>query len=80
MNKYRLGYYWKQVRSLLLKPVSSEFWIFMFFCALSAIFWLLQTFDETFEMEVDVPMVLTDVPKDVVITTHLPEKLNVHAL
>ena len=51
--------------------------MFSFFLLLSAGFWLLQTLDETFETDLLVPIELTDVPDDIVITSPLPSHLRV---
>lgn len=41
----------------------------MFFLALSSIFWLMMTLNETYEQEITVPVKLVNVPKNAVITT-----------
>ncbi len=43
--------------------------LFFFFLCVSFGFWLLQTLNETFEAEIEMPLRLTDIPDDVVITT-----------
>ena len=42
--------------------------IFLFFLALSSVFWMAMTLNDTLEKEVTVPIVVTHVPKDVYIT------------
>jgi hypothetical protein len=54
-----------------------EFLIFLFFLALSSIFWLMMTLNETYEVEFGVPMRLVGVPKNVVITQELSDTLRV---
>ena len=49
----------------------------MFFFFVSAAFWLLQSLNETFDVELKVPLKLENVPSDVVITSDLPSDLNV---
>lgn len=49
----------------------------MFFLFLSASFWLLQSLNETYEVEFKVPLQLTNIPKNVVLTTDPPSELNV---
>lgn len=61
----------------LLSRGNHEFFVFLFFLLLSAIFWLLQTLDETFETDIAIQLELTDVPEDVVITSSLPNELRV---
>lgn len=77
MDRFQLKTYWKRTREFLLGARSKEFLVFLFFLLLSTAFWLLQTLDETFETEVIVPLQLTDVPDDVVITSPLPDQLRV---
>ncbi len=47
------------------------------FVALAAVFWLTVSLNETYEVEIAVPLELRDVPKNVVITTELPKELHV---
>lgn len=57
--------------------MSRQFFVFLFFVALSAAFWLFNALEDSYEREFSVPIVLKDVPKNVVITTDLPASLNV---
>ena len=54
-----------------------EFLIFLFFLALSGAFWLMMTLNETYEVEFKVPLVLTGVPKNVVITSEPSDTVKV---
>ncbi len=47
--RYRIAHI---VRKSLFKLVNKDFLIFLFFLALSAVFWLLMTLNETYEKEV----------------------------
>lgn len=76
-DQYRMKSMWKRIKGFLLGAMSQEFFIFLFFLFLSSGFWLLQALDETFEAEVEIPLELVDVPDDVVITSPLPEQINV---
>lgn len=64
-------------RTFLLSKRSREVAVFMFFVCISALFWFIQTLNETFEMQLDFPMQLTNVPANVVVTTNLPPTLSV---
>jgi hypothetical protein len=66
-----------KVRSFLLKALSGESLIFLFFVVIATGFWLLQTLDNDYEMVVDVPVHLRGVPDDVVITEEPVAKLRV---
>ena len=76
-DQYRMQAKWKQAKEFLLGAKSKELFVFLFFLFLSFGFWLLQALDETYEVEIPVPLELVDVPKDMVITSPLPDELNV---
>lgn len=65
------------VRYCLSKIWNKQFLIFLFFLALSSVFWIFQTLDETYEEDFQVPLELRNVPSNVVITTDLPENLHI---
>lgn len=75
--KYELRKYWTKVRTLLVGKKSHEVLLFVFFLCVSAGFWLLQTLNETFEVEIQVPLRLRGVPDNVLVTTELPAELSV---
>lgn len=66
-----------KIKDFLLGRKNREFLIFLFFFALSAVFWLLQTLNETFETEVVVQLKLNNVPSNLIITSDLPDELHV---
>jgi YbbR domain-containing protein len=49
--------------------VNKQFLTFLFFLLLSGIFWLMMTLNETYEKEVEVPVHITGIPKNVVLTS-----------
>lgn len=65
------------IRHYLAKIWTKQFLIFLFFLALSTTFWLFQALNETYEEEFRVPVELTNVPSNVVITTDLPKTMQV---
>ena len=67
----------KTVRNFLFSGLNKEFLIFLFFLALSGAFWLLMTLNETMEREFKIPMRLTGVPRNAVITGELPDTVRV---
>ena len=77
MDGVRVKTVLRRLGSILFSRRSRELFVFLFFLAVSAGFWLLQTLDETYEMEVHVPLLLTDIPEEVVITSPLPAQLTV---
>ena len=64
-----MGRLWQYVRNFLFSKVNKELLIFLFFLALSGIFWLSQTLNETYEQEFAIPIAIVDVPKNAVLTS-----------
>ena len=67
----------KAVRNFLFSGLNKEFLIFLFFLALSGAFWLLMTLNETMEREFKIPMRLTGVPRNAVVTGELLDTVRV---
>lgn len=61
------------IRNFLLDLVSKRFLVFLFFLFLSTAFWLSMTLDEMYEKEIPVPIRLVNVPKNIIITTNMPD-------
>ena len=55
------------VRKSLFRLVNKDFLIFLFFLALSSVFWLLMTLNETYEQEIRIPVSMVNVPDNVVL-------------
>lgn len=70
MRQLRLLKIYSVVRNFVFSAVNKEFLIFLFFLALSGGFWLLAALNETYEKEFIVPVHLTNLPKNVVITSN----------
>ncbi|MBO5186010.1 MAG: YbbR-like domain-containing protein [Prevotella sp.] len=56
-----------EIRKSLFRLVNKDFLIFLFFLALSAVFWLLMTLNETYEKEIRIPVSIVNVPDNVVL-------------
>ena len=67
----------KAVRNFLFSSLNKEFLIFLFFLALSGIFWLMMTLNETMEREFKIPVRLTGVPRNAVMTGELADTVRV---
>ena len=67
----------KTVRNFLFSGLNKEFLIFLFFLALSGAFWLMMTLNETMEREFKIPVRLSGVPRNAVITGELPDTVRV---
>ena len=57
------------IRSFLFSKANKEFLIFIFFLALSGIFWLIMTLNDTFEKELTVPVRINGIPTDIMLTS-----------
>jgi len=57
------------VRNFLFSNVNKQFVVFLFFLFLSGIFWLIMTLNETYEREIKIPLRMTAIPKNVVLTS-----------
>ncbi len=68
---------YQAIRDSLFIRTNKEFLIFLFFLALSGIFWLMMTLNGTYEKEYPVAMHISGVPKNVVITTPASDTVRV---
>jgi hypothetical protein len=75
MNKSVFLRITKHLRNFVLILVNKEFLIFLFFLALSGIFWLMMTLNETYENEIYVPLRLVNVPKNAIITSDVEDTI-----
>lgn len=73
----RLRRIFRITRNFLFGLVNKEFFIFMFFLALSAVFWLMMTLNETYEKEVRIPVSVVNVPDNVVMTSDSTDTVKV---
>ena len=74
---HSIGNILKAVRNFLFSGLNKEFLIFLFFLALSGIFWLMMTLNETMEREFKIPVRLTGVPRNAVMTGELADTVRV---
>ena len=65
------------VRNSFFHIVNKEFLIFLFFLALSGLFWLLLALNDTYEKEVRIPVRIVNMPKNVVLTSNADDTLRV---
>lgn len=59
----------QSIKEFLFSNMNKQFLVFLFFLLLSGIFWLFMTLNETFEKELKVPVRVTNIPKNVVLTS-----------
>lgn len=68
---------YEYVRNFLFKFVNKEFLIFLFFLAISGAFWFVLSVKEPMEREISIPVVLADVPENVILTDETSDTLKV---
>lgn len=61
----------------MLSQKSREFLVFLFFVFVSFCFWLMQTMNDLYQAEFKMPVRLRNVPKEVVLTSELPDEIRV---
>ena len=61
--------FFKSIKNFLFSNMNKQFFVFLFFVLLSAIFWLILTLNETYEKELKIPVRFVNVPKNVVLTS-----------
>lgn len=66
----------KELSFLLPSMRGRDMVAFCFFLVISAAFWFLSALNDTYEMEIRVPLQLSDVPQNVVITEPLPDTIS----
>lgn len=59
----------KWVRKILFSTANKQFLVFLFFLAISGGFWLVMTLNETYEIDVAIPVKIVNVPENVVVTS-----------
>ena len=64
-------------RNFLLRLLNKEFLIFLFFRAVSGVFWLIITLNESLEKEVSVPVEIVNVPDNIVLTSEFQDTIKV---
>lgn len=74
---HTLKHIYNILKSFLSDFSGKEFLIFLFFLALSGVFWLMMTLNETYEVEFKVPLVVSGVPKNVVMTSEPSDTVKV---
>ncbi len=77
MDSLHWQHKYKDTKDFLFKLLNKEFLVFSFFLFVSAAFWFLSTLNETYEKDIKVPISITDVPPNIVITDGLPDSVRI---
>ncbi len=67
----------RRVRNILFKAVNKEFLVFLFFLAISGAFWFVLAVKEPMEKEIAIPVVVTNIPKNLILTDDTFDTLKV---
>lgn len=65
------------VRNFLFNTFNREFLIFLVFLAISTGFWFVTALNETYEREIDIPINITDVPQNIIITDPMSDTIRI---
>ncbi len=65
----------EKIWNVLTRLFNHDALTFLFFLAVAGIFWLLQTMNDSFDVEVMVPLHLDSIPENVMITTEPPSEV-----
>lgn len=57
--------------------INKEFIIFLVFLAISTSFWFVMALNETYEKEICVPLRITEVPENIIITENIPDTVRI---
>lgn len=68
---------YRKVRSFLFSNLNKQFLIFLFFILLSGVFWLFMTLNDTYEKEIKIPVHVTNVPRNVMLTSASDDSIRV---
>lgn len=66
---FKFGQVWQLIRRFLFSKTNRDLLTFLFFLVLSGIFWLFITLNQTYEKEFAIPITITNVPKNAVLTS-----------
>lgn len=78
-NNFGINRFLVKVRSFLRFKRKKELLTFLFFVLLSSFFWFLQLMKENLETDFKIPLRIVNVPKNLIMTSELPEYLSVRA-
>ena len=67
----------EKVKTVLVLLRNKSFLTFLFFLTLSTAFWCFEAFKEVNTVEISVPLRLTNIPENVVVTTELPKDVRI---
>lgn len=76
-NTLRIKKYLKKFGNFLRSKQSREFLLFVFFVFIASSFWMLRTLNDSYNLKLSVPLKLKNVPNELVITSGVPDHLEI---
>ena len=61
----------------MFSNLNKQFLVFVFFLLLAGVFWLTMTLNESYEQEIEVPVQVTGIPRNAVLTSKAVDTLRV---
>lgn len=68
---------WQIIKDFFFSKANKEVLIFLFFFALSGVFWLMSTLNDSYEREFSIPVTVTGIPKNAVLTSNEVDTIKV---
>jgi len=68
---------YEKAKTFLFSNLNKQFLVFIFFLLLSGIFWLTMTLNENYEQEIEVPVRVSGIPRNAVLTSKAVDTLRV---
>lgn len=68
---------YNKAKTFLFSNLNKQFLVFIFFLLLSGIFWLTMTLNESYEQEIEVPVKVSGIPRNAVLTSKAVDTLRV---
>ena len=72
-----MAQFWQYIRDFFFSRTNKEVLLFVFFLAISGIFWLMLTLNETYEKEFSIPISVTGIPKNAMLTSEETDTVRV---
>lgn len=73
--KNSIAIFTKKIKAFLLSNTSREALVFLFFFAIASAFWFIRALNDDYVVDIQIPVRLSNVPDNVIITNNLPSHL-----
>jgi len=73
--KNSIAIFTKKIKDFLLSSTSREALVFLFFFAIASTFWFIRALNDDYVVDIQIPVRLSNVPNNVIVTNNLPSHL-----